>query len=48
LSFTALLQRLGKTSFAGIAQTLQERESVEPETSLTPEIVERLRNRMKN
>jgi hypothetical protein len=47
-AFSALLQSLGRASFAEIEQTLQERETVTPETGLTPEIMQRLQNRMRN
>jgi hypothetical protein len=44
--FTALLQSLGQASFEEIERILQERETVQAETGLTPDVVDRLRNRM--
>jgi len=44
--FTALLQSLGQASFEEIEQIMQERDAVEPETGLTPDVVDRLRHRM--
>ena len=45
-AFSALLQNLGQASFAEIEQVLREREVVTPEAGLTPEIMQRLQNRM--
>lgn len=45
-AFSALLQSLGQASFAEIEQTLRERETVTPEAGLTPEVMQRLQNRM--
>ena len=42
-SFTALLQSLGKASFGEIEAVLSEREAVEPEAGLSPEVIGRLR-----
>jgi hypothetical protein len=47
-SFAALLQSLGQASAAEIDQVLAEREAVEPEAGLTPEIMEHLRVRLKS
>ena len=47
-AFTALLQSLGQASMAEIEQVLAEREAVEPEAGLNPELMERLRVRLKN
>lgn len=47
-SFTALLQSLGQASMAEIEQVLAEREIVEPEAGLSPEIMERLQARLKS
>ena len=43
VSFNALLERLGQATFEEIEAVLAEREEVEPEEGLTPEVVERLR-----
>jgi hypothetical protein len=45
-AFSALLQSLGQASVAEIEQILRERETVSPEAGLTPEIIQRLQNRM--
>jgi hypothetical protein len=45
-AFSALLQSLGQASFAEIEQILRERETVTPEAGLTPEVMQRLQNRM--
>jgi hypothetical protein len=45
-SFTALLQSLGQTSFDEIEAVLAEREVVEPEAGLNPEVITRLRERL--
>ena len=42
----ALLQSLGSVSFAEIQAALDERQAVEPETGLTPEVVEKLQSRI--
>lgn len=44
--YSLLLQSLGQASFAQIEETLAEREPIEPESGLTPEVVARLRERM--
>jgi len=46
MAFSALLQNLGRASFAEIEQVMQERETVTPEAGLTPEIVKRMRERI--
>lgn len=45
-SYTALLNSLGTVTFEEIETTLAEREVVEPEPGLTPDIVARLRQRI--
>jgi hypothetical protein len=45
-SFTALLQSLGQASFDEIEAVLTEREVVEPEAGLNPEVITRLRERL--
>ena len=45
-SFTALLQSLGQASFAEIEAVMAEREVVEPEEGLSPEVVMRLQKRL--
>lgn len=45
-AYNALLQSLGRATAEEIAAALDEREPAEPETGLTPEVVERLRRRM--
>jgi hypothetical protein len=45
-SFTALLQSLGQTSFDEIEAVMAEREVVEPEAGLNPEVITRLRERL--
>ena len=45
-SFTALLQNLGQASFDEIESVLTERESVEAEPGLNPEVAMRLRERL--
>ena len=45
-SYTALLNSLGTATFSEIEATLTEREEVEPEPGLTPEVVARLRQRI--
>jgi len=44
--YTALLQGLGEASSAEIKGTLAERDVVEPEPSLRPEVVARLQQRL--
>ena len=46
--FSALLQTLGQTSPTTLSAALTAREQVEPELSLTPEVVTRLRARLAN
>lgn len=45
-AYTALLKSLGQASFEEIKEVLDEREEVEPETGLTPDVVEKLQNRI--
>lgn len=45
-AFATLLNSLGQASFAEIEKTMQEREAVEPEVGLTPEVVQRLQSRI--
>lgn len=45
-AFTALLQQLGQASFSEVQAALAERDPVEPETGLTPEVIQRLRTRI--
>lgn len=45
-SFTALLESLGQATFEEIETVLAEREEVEPEEGLTPEVTRRLRERI--
>lgn len=45
-AYTALLQNLGETSFEEIQKTLDERESISPEKGLSPEVVERIKERV--
>ena len=47
-SFTALLQSLGRVSFAEIEAVMSEREEVALDSRLTAEIVARLRERIAN
>ena len=47
-SFTALLQSLGQASFDEIEAVLAEREVVEPEAGLNPEVIARLQERVAN
>jgi len=47
-SFMALLQRLGQASFDEIEAVLAEREAVEPEAGLDPEVIARLQKRLAN
>lgn len=46
--FANLLNSLGQTSFSEIEKVMQEREVVEPEPGLTPEVVKRLQQRIEN
>jgi len=45
--YTALLQNLGETSFEQIRKTLDEREIVSPEGGLSTEVVDRIKQRVK-
>ena len=45
-TFTALLQSLGQASFDEIEAVLAEREVVEPEVGLNPEVITSLRERL--
>ncbi len=45
--FTALLQQLGQASHEEIQKVLAERETVAPEAGLSPEVVSRLRDRLR-
>jgi uncharacterized protein YpbB len=45
-SFTALLQSLGQASFDEIEAVMAEREVVEPDVGLNPEIITRLQERL--
>lgn len=45
-SFTALLQSLGQASFDAIEAVMAEREEVEPEVGLSPEVTMRLREHL--
>lgn len=47
-SFQMLLKDLGEASFSEIAATLDEREAVEPEEELKPEIIARLQERIRH
>ncbi|NUM49202.1 MAG: toxin-antitoxin system HicB family antitoxin [Anaerolineales bacterium] len=44
--YRTLLDSLGRASFSEIQQVLNEREQVEPELGLTPEVVDKLRERI--
>jgi len=44
--FNSLLQSLGQASFAEIEKVMQEREVVEPEAGLSPEVVKQLKNKI--
>ncbi len=44
--YRTLLDTLGRASFPQIQQVLNEREQGEPEVGLTPDVVERLRQRI--
>ena len=45
-AYIALLQSLGQSSFEEIKEVLDEREQVELEVGLKPEVVEKLQNRI--
>jgi FixJ family two-component response regulator len=45
-AYAALLQSLGQASSEQVSQVLQERESIAPETGLSPDVVQRLRERI--
>ena len=45
-SYTALLQSLGHASFDEIEAVLDEREEVDPEEGLSPQVVKRLQERI--
>lgn len=45
-AFTVQLQRLGQASFSEVQAALAEREPVEAEAGLTPEVIQRLRARI--
>lgn len=45
-SFTALLQSLGEASFDEIKGLMDEREEVEPEEGLTPEVIQKLQQKI--
>jgi hypothetical protein len=47
-SFNTLLQRLGKASENQIKSVLSEREVVQPEAELTPEIIASLQQKISN
>ncbi len=44
--FEERLQRLGEASFEDLERILQEREPVEPDPDLAPEVISRLQNRI--
>jgi hypothetical protein len=44
--FNSLLQSLGRASFAEVEKVMQEREVVEPEAGLSPEVVKRLQDKI--
>ena len=44
--FAALLQSLGQASYPEIEKVLAEREAVEPESGLSPDVVRRLQERL--
>ena len=46
VQFVALLESLGQVSYTEIEEILAEREAVEPEAGLSPEVVERLQKRL--
>ena len=45
-AFKSLLQSIGRASFAEIEKIMQEREVIEPEAGLSPEIVKRLQDKI--
>ena len=45
-AYTALLQSLGRASFEAIQQIMDEREVIEPEKGLSPEVVKKLQDRI--
>jgi predicted HicB family RNase H-like nuclease len=47
-TYTALLQNLGEASFEQIQEALAERENIPPEDGLSPEIVKRIKQRVKD
>jgi hypothetical protein len=47
-SFNSLLQGLGKASVSQIKSVLAEREVVQPEAELTPEIITSLKQKISN
>ncbi len=47
VAYTALLQSLGRATFGEIEAAMAEREQVEPEEGLTPEVVQALKSRIK-
>ncbi len=46
--FISLLQKLGKSSSTEMEVTLSEREPVQPEKELTPEIIAQFQQRLQN
>ena len=46
-AYAALLQGLGQASFEEVKAAMEEREKAPPEAELTPEVIERLRKRVK-
>ncbi|HKY54884.1 MAG TPA: YlcI/YnfO family protein [Anaerolineales bacterium] len=46
-AYSALLQNLGQATFKQVQQILDERETVKSERGLTPEVVERLKKKLK-
>lgn len=47
-AFAALIESLGQASFSKIQEILREREVVEPEKGLAPEVVKQLQERITN
>lgn len=47
-AYTALLQSLGEKSFEQIQEALAERENLPPEDGLSPEVVKRIKQRVKD
>ena len=45
-SYTALLQNLGQATFEEIEAVMEARERAVPETEITPEVIERLQERL--